>query len=163
MLFRLEELHIERRLGPREATQAVGGRHAGRAWTKVPVTPGELVRRRRVLELTDGGAAVRPNSYARIVCGKPISSSIWACRGSCSRSGRAPHGAFYRRPPAGADRRRPERCSKGPPRPRDPWRAVAIETGEFDFAGPRGDQIVHLAPDARPRHAADRGEGIVQI
>ena len=55
MLFRLEELHIERRLGLREATQAVGGGMVAELGLRSLLRRRELVRTDVGLELTDRG------------------------------------------------------------------------------------------------------------
>jgi manganese/zinc/iron transport system permease protein len=55
MLYRLEELHIERRLGPREATQAVGAGVLAELGLRSLLRRGELARGERGLELTERG------------------------------------------------------------------------------------------------------------
>ena len=55
MLYRLEELHVERRLGPREARQAVGAGWLARLALRSLLRGGEVVRAASALELTDAG------------------------------------------------------------------------------------------------------------
>ena len=55
MLYRLEELRIERRLGPREATQAVGGGIMAELGLRSLLRRGDLARAPAGLELSDRG------------------------------------------------------------------------------------------------------------
>ena len=81
MLYRLEELHIERRLGSREATQAVGAGVLANVGLWSLLRRGEL-QRSAVGSGTDRSRSAHGprNLFVRTACGKPTWSSTWACR-----------------------------------------------------------------------------------